>query len=77
MENNNGSRFSVGQNVRALVSAQGLTKGATYLVRDVRVKRTFIGAFTSYQLEAMSEMESGETEFLTVGNGHLVLTEVK
>jgi hypothetical protein len=77
MENNNGSRFSVGQKVVSLVNAQGLVKGTAYLVRGASVRHTFAGGFTTYQLESLVEMVDGETRILNVGNGHLVLTEVK
>lgn len=68
MNNNNGSRFSAGQKVVSLVSAQGLTKGKTYQVRRSATRSTAFGGFARYMVES----EAGV--LLTIGNGHLVLT---
>ena len=69
MENNNGSAgrkvLSCGR-CGSLVSAQGLTKGTAYEVVDVRS----FGTFTDYKLQLGDEAK-------WIGNGHLVLVEVK
>lgn len=72
MENKNGSRFSVGQKVVSLVSAQGLSKGAEYEVVGHHVVRNFLGGYTQYKLQLSP---GGPVHW--VGNGHLILTEVK
>lgn len=65
------TRFKVGQWVRAKVTAQGMVEGATYQVVDVHTLWTVVGGVTSYLLAD----GAGETRW--VGNGHLLLTEVK
>jgi hypothetical protein len=63
--------FVVGQRVRASASAQGLVRGAEYVVveRSV-VRRSFLGEFVSYAVRA----ESGAV--VSVGNAGFVLDGV-
>lgn len=68
------TRFKEGSWVRSLVDAQGLTKGAEYVVRTVDSEAHGIfGTFTKYGL-VPAGAENSPTIY--VGNGHLILAEV-
>lgn len=64
-------RFKIGQKVRATVNAQGLRDGQVYEVTDATTVVTGFGGFTTYEV-----WDAEQLRMLSVGNGHLVLTEV-
>lgn len=59
-------RYAIGQHVKSRIDKQGLVKGETYTVIDVKVQSTPFGQFLTYILA------DGVNEY-AVGNGHLVL----
>lgn len=71
------TQFAIGQRVRALVTAQGLNTGWEYLIRSIQTRHTFLGGYTTYQVESIAQMVSGETQILSIGNGHLILSAVE
>ena len=74
--------FTVGQIVRAVVSAQGLEKSKTYVVRKLFSKSTAFGTFVSYTVEPVMKSvrqrcasASNPHGLLTITNGHIVLED--
>lgn len=64
------ARFTEGQEVVANTTAQGMTAGEHYMVQGVEVFSTAFGDFVTYVLENYNG------DVLSVGNGHLLLSEV-
>lgn len=64
------ARFTQGQKVEANTTCQNMTQGEQFTVVDVHVLSTPFGDFVTYGLQR----NNGET--LSVGNGHLLLSEV-
>lgn len=78
--------FTNGQIVKSSVNAQGMTRGAQYMVVDVLPNSTAFGTFITYELVAIADTfvtASGQRVVapvhrrLRVGNGHLVLSAVE
>jgi hypothetical protein len=73
--------YQVGQVVVSNVNAQGLVAGVRYEVVASRVRRTFVGGFTTYSLRCLDRTicrsnPDGTDALISVGNGHLVLEAV-
>lgn len=63
--------FEKNDRVRARVTAQGLTKGETYTVFDVRVMSLPFGDYVTYHV---GRNDNGN--LLSISNGHLLLEKV-
>jgi hypothetical protein len=59
--------FHTGQTVKSRVDAQGLRKGAFYVVTDVVEAHYPFGTFVTYMVT------DDNSDLYEVGNGHLVL----
>jgi len=65
-------KYEVDQVVVALVDDQGMKRDEQFVVRDVAMRRTFVGTFLTYTLRSVVD-----GRVLHVGNGHLVLAAVR
>lgn len=65
----------IGSRVESLVDAQGLLRGQVYVVRSVLRRRSFVGTFTTFLVEAVDRTIRRDRP-IEVGNPHLVLREV-
>ena len=65
--------FKTGQTVRATITAQGMIKGAAYLVTLVHKEQSPWGTFVTYTLDGPACPPEAS---LSISNGHLLLEAV-
>lgn len=70
------SAFKVGQVVRSKVNAQGMRVGEEFEVVALRVRKTFVGGFTTLVVREARAGLASELRTLEVGNPHLTVEVV-